>query len=493
MNTWLNGPDLMANEKLIGRCMMMRRLFLIFIAGMLFSISLPVIVPAAVSESTEYCLGCHGNKDFYLDLHRNQKLSLYVDVNSFSGSVHGSFECSSCHTGFSQENHPGKVLKDRRAYTIKGSGLCKTCHTRFKSGVHSKLSGMAKEGGKVCVDCHGSHAIKPVTKGRAQDSDYCLLCHGNEFSMSFKDGEKQSLKVDIETLKLSVHSKLYCSDCHFGFSVEEHPERAFKSRKDYIIAASESCRRCHFDKYTKTLESIHYAMLSQGNLDTPVCVDCHGAHSVSTSGKERTASAKRCEKCHNEIYNMYAESVHGNVLFNENNQDVPVCADCHRAHNIEDPRTFDYREKVPQMCGNCHADKALMNKYGLSTSVLQSYLQDFHGVTLKLYKKQKDFGDQTTMKPIAVCIDCHGIHDITVTTGPKSSIVKANLVTRCRKCHPDATENFPDSWISHYEPSMKKAPLVFAINMVYKIFIPFMMVGLILQILLHIWRYTVNR
>ncbi len=234
-------------------------------------------------------------------------------------------------------------------------------------------------------------------------------------------------------------------------------------------------------------------MLSQGNMNAPVCVDCHGAHSISQTGKERTLSAKRCEKCHTEIYRTYAMSVHGSALFHEHNQDVPVCANCHLAHNIEDPRTFDYREKIPQMCGNCHANKELMDKYGLTTAVLKTYLQDFHGVTLKLYKKQRDVSNKITLKPIAVCVDCHGIHDITITTGPNSTIVKSNLVKRCRKCHPDATENYPDSWISHYKPSLQKAPLVFAINLIYKIIIPFMMVGLILQILLHIWRYAVNR
>jgi hypothetical protein len=145
------------------------------------------------------------------------------------------------------------------------------------------------------------------------------------------------------------------------------------------------------------------------------------------------------------------------------------------------------------MCGNCHANSELMDKYGLTTEVLNSYLQDFHGITLKLYKKQLETGMKTAVRPIAVCVDCHGIHDITRTTGPNSSIVKTNLVKRCQKCHPDATENFPDSWISHYKPSLKKAPLVFTINLIYKIFIPFMMIGLILQILLHIWRYAVNR
>lgn len=466
------------------------------LAVLLLLLSLPGAVkasPPSGSENVQHCLGCHGNKDFSLELQKGGKLPLYIDINDFAGSVHGSFDCSACHMGFSAEKHPGRVLKNRRDYTVSGSAQCKTCHTKFKSALHGKMAESAKRGGKVCVDCHGSHSIKRSQKGISKDTSYCLACHGNELAMSFRDGEKQSLKVDPETLAQSVHSKLYCSDCHFGFSVQEHPERTFKSKRDYVIAASESCRRCHFDKYTKTLESIHYAMLSQGNLNTPVCVDCHGAHAISHTGKERTSSAKRCEKCHGEIYKLYASSVHGSALFSENNQDVPVCVDCHRAHNILDPRTFDYREKVPRMCGNCHADKALMDKYGLSTSVLNSYLQDFHGVTLKLYKKQKDFGGKTTMKPTAVCTDCHGIHDITVTTGPQSSIVKANLVKRCQKCHPDATENFPDSWVSHYEPSLKNAPLVYFINLIYKIFIPFMMVGLILQILLHIWRYAVNR
>jgi len=474
----------------------MRTRFCFALTVALLLLSLPIAAaaaPSSISENVQNCLGCHGNKDFSMDLQKNEKLPLFIDVKAFAGSAHGSLDCSACHTGFSAEKHPARVLKSRREYTVSGSAVCRKCHTRFKSAMHVKMAEMAAKDGKVCVDCHGAHSIQHVRKGVAKDSGYCLACHSNQIEMTFRDGDKQFLKVDPEDLAQSVHDKLYCSDCHFGFSVEGHPERAFKSRRDYIIAASESCRRCHFDKYTKTLESIHYATLSQGNLNAPVCVDCHGAHAIAPLGKGRAASAKRCEKCHGEIYKIYSSSVHGSALFNENNQDVPVCVDCHRAHNIEDPRTFDYREKVPHMCGNCHANKTLMEKYGLSTAVLNSYLQDFHGITLKLYRKQKDVGDTTTMRPIAVCIDCHGVHDITVTTGPKSSIVKSNLIRRCQKCHPNATENFPDSWISHYEPSLKKAPLVFVINMIYKIFIPFMMVGLILQILLHIWRYTVNR
>ena len=74
-----------------------------------------------------------------------------------------------------------------------------------------------------------------------------------------------------------------------------------------------------------------------------------------------------------------------------------------------------------------------------------------------------------------------------------SAEVKQALLLKCQSCHEDATENFPDTWISHYEPTLTRAPLVFMVRVFYQFFIPFMLVGLVLQILLHIWRYAFNR
>jgi hypothetical protein len=66
-------------------------------------------------------------------------------------------------------------------------------------------------------------------------------------------------------------------------------------------------------------------------------------------------------------------------------------------------------------------------------------------------------------------------------------------VKTCRKCHPGASDSFPDAWLSHYEPSLKRAPMVYAVKLFYMIFIPFIIGGLILQMLLHLWRVVVNR
>ena len=49
---------------------------------------------------------------------------------------------------------------------------------------------------------------------------------------------------------------------------------------------------------------------------------------------------------------------------------------------------FETRSTKPEIkveiCSNCHANKALMKKYGLSTAVSQTYVADFHGMTASL-------------------------------------------------------------------------------------------------------------
>ena len=66
-----------------------------------------------------------------------------------------------------------------------------------------------------------------------------------------------------------------------------------------------------------------------------------------------------------------------------------------RCTPISGPRTRDYREKVPEMCGQCHANETLMKKYGLYPGVVNSYLEDFHGVTLNLYRNEKGTSSST--------------------------------------------------------------------------------------------------
>jgi hypothetical protein len=321
--------------------------------------------------------------------------------------------------------------------------------------------------------------------------EFCLGCHSDSsLSIVLPSKEKMPLYINPEEFAASIHGdKLGCTDCHSDISDYPHPVKELKNRRSYSLAFYEGCKRCHFANYTKTLESIHYSLLSKGNPRVPVCVDCHGAHNVTRPDKPRTRVSQTCKKCHLGVYETYSASVHGRALIEEDNPDVPVCTSCHHAHNIEDPRTRTFLLKTPELCGKCHANERLMQKYGLSTKVLETYLKDFHGVSVTFYKSQRE--DITSWK--AVCTDCHGVHNITKVSDPNSPVLKANVVHTCRKCHPDATTNFPGAWLSHYEPNPKKAPLVYYVKVFYKIFIPFTIGGLGLHILLHIWRVATNR
>lgn len=464
-------------------------------------------VPAArageteLSPETAKCLQCHEKKGSFFKFEDGDSVPAYVNPATFRISVHSTLNCSQCHTDFSTDAHPTRRFKNKDQYRMRASAVCRGCHTAEQirtKPIHTNLLLREKEGiSSICTDCHAAHSVIPVAGGKIikNETQYCMSCHQHELSMTCRNGDRISVNVEMPLSEANAHDKLRCSDCHYGFSSEEHPKRNFRSRRDYTVASSESCRRCHFDKYTKTLDSVHYTILSQGNLSAPVCNDCHGSHEIhhiSRGIKGRTITTQKCRKCHADVYAVYAKSVHGNALFNEQNQDVPVCIDCHTAHNIDNPLTLEYHEKIPQMCGNCHANPAIVSKYGLSTGVLNAYLSDFHGVTLGLYRKQRERLYKPA-RPIAVCTDCHGTHNITSAASSDPAVVKANLVRRCQKCHKDANDNFPNAWLSHYQPSLSKYPMIFLVNTAYRIFIPLMVLGFVLQIFLHIWRYAVNR
>jgi hypothetical protein len=109
-----------------------------------------------------------------------------------------------------------------------------------------------------------------------------------------------------------------------------------------------------------------------------------------------------------------------------------------------------------------------MAKYGINPNVIDTYVSDFHGKTVTIF--QDIAADQQTNAP--VCIDCHGVHDMLAPTDSHSSVMKANLLATCQKCHPDANTNFPNAWLSHYSPGPNQFRPVFYIKIIFWIIIP---------------------
>jgi len=334
-------------------------------------------------------------------------------------------------------------------------------------------------------------------------NESCLECHADPgVTMKLEDGSLVSMYIDQAVYQVSVHGQLGygCVQCHTDIDGYPHPEFSASDRRDLSLALYDACFQCHSGQYERTLDSVHEAALEAGNRLAAICTDCHGAHDTPRLTDPRSGDLLpearlhipiTCAKCHNAIYGKYLTSVHGNALVNEENRDVPTCIDCHGVHNIEDPTTARFRLLSPEICAKCHTDPKIMDKYGISTDVLNTYVADFHGTTVAIFEKVSP--DAPTNK--AVCYDCHGVHDIQNVSDPQSGLeFRQNLLKRCQVCHPDATTNFSDAWLSHYIPSPDHNPLVYYVNLFYSIFIPGVLGGMAVLVVLDVvWQIRRRR
>jgi hypothetical protein len=330
----------------------------------------------------------------------------------------------------------------------------------------------------------------PLPQAGVDDRD-CLVCHElPDQYLELPSGERLYLTVDPEEYYSSVHgSQGYaCVQCHRDIREYPHPPLAANTLRDVTLQLNQSCSHCHEGMANETLDSVHARALAAGNDEAAVCSDCHGAHNVQNPHEPLSRSAKMCERCHSIIFNQYRVSVHGSALIGEGNPDVPSCIDCHGVHNIQGPSTEPFRLYSPLICAECHADEELMTEYGISTDVFDTYVSDFHGTTTVLFDQRHP--DQETNK--AVCIDCHGVHDIRRADDPDSAVYKDNLLITCQRCHPDATTNFPTSWLGHYRPDPNKFPIVYFVDLFYRIFIPVVLGGMAVFVVTDAARRIIN-
>lgn len=332
--------------------------------------------------------------------------------------------------------------------------------------------------------------------------DVCLECHGQPgLTLKLENGEILDLYVSPDVYYHSIHGEqgYACVQCHRTVGDYPHPPFVASSKRDASIQLNKTCKNCHLSQHVLTQDSVHAKAQADGNMEAAICSDCHTAHEVRQINdpvtneplpETRVWVPETCAQCHNDIYQKYLTSVHGSALVDDENTDAPSCIDCHGVHNIEDPTTNEFRLKSPQICAKCHTDPEIMDKYGISTDVLDTFVADFHGTTVTLFEKQTP--DAETNKP--VCYDCHGIHDIKRADDPEKGLhVRENLLVRCQVCHPDATINFPDAWLSHYIPSAEKAPLVYYVNLFYLIFIPLVLGGMGLLVVLDLSKRVRDR
>ena len=107
------------------------------------------------------------------------------------------------------------------------------------------------------------------------------------------------------------------------------------------------------------------------------------------------------------------------------------------------------RKDIPQLCGSCHSNPAYMRQYnpGLRTDQLAQYHTSVHGIRLAA-------GDTK----VAVCTDCHGVHDLRAPDDPRSKVYPVNIANTCARCHADADYmkgyGIPTNQLAQYNTSV---------------------------------------
>lgn len=328
----------------------------------------------------------------------------------------------------------------------------------------------------------------PVVLDSISMSDQeCMDCHQiPDMVLPLLGGEQLYLTIDQTEYQESVHGQAgyACVQCHTDITGFPHPAVEATNLRSFSIEMADTCQGCHTQAQEEYSSGLHNLGINSGTPESAICTDCHGAHNIQSFEEDHLLIAETCQNCHSQIYEVYKDSVHGSALLELDDPNVPTCVDCHNAHGNIGPDQDGFHLSSPQICAECHADEDLMEEYNINTDVFSSYVSDFHGTTVTIFERISP--DQDTNKP--VCIDCHGVHNILPPENTESFVYKQNLLNTCQRCHPEATVNFPDAWLSHYPPDQQHNTLVYLVELFYKFLIPATLGGMAFFVATDAWR-----
>lgn len=183
------------------------------------------------------------------------------------------------------------------------------------------------------------------------------------------------------------------------------------------------------------------------------------------SSPAQTQTKNSCLDCHSALPDPYgvtaetfAQDIHA--------QKGLTCSSCHGGDPTSDDPNVAMskkagwkghidRKQIPQLCGSCHSDAAYMKQFNpsLRTDQLSEYKTSVHG-------KRLAAGDTK----VAVCVDCHSVHDLKPPSDPRSKVNPVNVASTCAHCHADAEHmkgyNIPTDQFANYSKSVHHDAIV---------------------------------
>lgn len=279
--------------------------------------------------------------------------------------------------------------------------------TMFETDIHA-------ERGFGCLACHGarknSDALDPSAgflskPSRREIPELCGSCHSDAAFMRDYD---PSLRVDqVLEYRSSIHGQRLMEedDADVATCVSCHPAHATRPPSDtessvYPSRVAELCGSCHGDPEimgrhdigTEQLEdykgSVHgKLMYEEEDLTAPTCNDCHGNHGAAPPGLASVANV--CGECHSMMATLFSENGHADLFIE---QDLPGCATCHANHAVEEVTDEALTLRSEEICGQCHEDDDPFGHEFVEMKRLVDSLKVQHAAGLTLLEEAENAG-----------------------------------------------------------------------------------------------------
>jgi predicted CXXCH cytochrome family protein len=320
------------------------------IAFVMLAAALFAAAPALHAQTD--CLTCHGDASM-TDAAGH---SIAVDGQKFSASIHGSLQCTNCHGDIKGYPHPDKIAPVQ----------CATCHADQADQLKGSVHADSKD--HPCTSCHGNaHEIFPKTDARSavyplNVPKTCGQCHSNN-GMAGQHGLASVYPNYIDSIHGFALSKegllvaANCQSCHGSHGILSHTNPRSPTYKANI---PKTCGNCHAKIDADYEQGVHGKAIAKGNMNAPVCTDCHTAHAIlqPTEAAFRMQSTPICGNCHKDKFSTYRDTFHSQLGSLGGYVETARCWDCHLAHDVRpasDPSSPINKANLVTTCGRCHA------------------------------------------------------------------------------------------------------------------------------------------
>jgi len=473
-----------------------------------------LILSGLSHADNEDCFDCHSDED--LDMERGGRtISVFVDEDVFTKSVHTDLECISCHEDADVEDFPHPEELE--------AVFCGNCHDdkqlNFDVGIHGQALKRKAPYAPDCAECHGKHDIASASDlnsptYKMQIPYLCGKCHREGAPVAnIYDISEHNI---IENYSQSIHGAglfekglivtASCTDCHRSHMILPRSFANSSVSRQNVVA---TCMACH----TK-IEQVHDQVI-KGELweaqpgAIPVCTDCHLPHQVRKESVAMNISDRSCLKCHEkedvhktvegQLISLQinredlSQSRHRNIPCVKCHSDVKPghkrpcvtagkidCSNCHAKiskeyYASEHGKAHLAGNKNVPYCVDCHGDHMVESHLEEDAPTFRSeipklcgdcHIEDGKAVDKGTHRRDA-FTDYSTsvhgrglaekgLLPSAICTDCHNTHLILETKDPYSSVNHKNIPATCSTCHRGIYKEFTKS--IHYTLDEKKGP-----------------------------------